>query len=127
LKAQSAHALASVATAELVMFRSCLSACFACLLFAAAANAGESFAFYPYCHKPAWCFSRCGCPDDYCKKPLPCVSCDWRGTCDDYCKKPLPCVSCDWCGTCDDYCRKPAPIRIPTCLPPWFQCHSAQP
>jgi hypothetical protein len=56
----------------------------------------------------------CGCPDDYCPKPLPCVPClKLGGVADDYCPKPWPCIPC-WrpCGVADDYCTKPLP-----CLP----------
>ena len=58
-----------------------------------------------------------GCPDDYCRKPLPCVQClPQCGTCDNYCRKPMPCVQClPQCGTCDNYCRKPLPCL---CWPP---------
>jgi hypothetical protein len=53
----------------------------------------------------------CCCPDDYCRKPLPCVPCGpLQWLCDDYCRKPLPCVACPCTGCCpDDYCRKPCP------------------
>ena len=73
---------------------------------------------------PAACGSKSGCPpciitcpDDYCRKPLPCIPCPpCRATCDDYCRKPMPRVPClTRCGTCDDYCRKPFP-RL--CWPP---------
>jgi hypothetical protein len=53
----------------------------------------------------------CCCPDDYCRKPLPCIPC-LRLCCvpDDYCPKPLPCVPCLSLGCCpDDYCPKPLP------------------
>ena len=35
------------------------------------------------------------CPDDYCRKPFPCIPC-LRPCCecDDYCRKPMPCVRC---------------------------------
>ena len=53
----------------------------------------------------------CCCPNDYCRKPLPCVPCgplEWLR--DDYCRKPMPCVPCPCIGGCpDDYCRKPCP------------------
>jgi len=51
------------------------------------------------------------CPDDYCRKPWPCIPClseCWE--CDNYCRKPFPCIPClSGCFTCDDYCRKPFP------------------
>jgi hypothetical protein len=55
-----------------------------------------------------------GCPDDYCRKPYPCVwQMHWCGP-DDYCRKPFPCIwQMHWCGP-DDYCRKPCP---PACRP----------
>lgn len=56
-----------------------------------------------------------GCPDDYCRKPLPATHCLPCGEPDDYCRKPWPKI---WqlCGLCgpDDYDRKPCP---PTCRP----------
>lgn len=66
------------------------------------------------------------CPDDYCRKPPPCLSPEFcpKG-CDDYCRKPPPCLSPEFCPRgCDDYCRKPPP-----CLPcdlPWMKCHPAE-
>jgi hypothetical protein len=50
------------------------------------------------------------CPDDYCRKPMPCVPCP-RGCCPDtYCPKPIPSVPCpNACWYPDDYCRKPIP------------------
>jgi hypothetical protein len=58
-----------------------------------------------------------GCPDDYCRKPIPCIPClPPSCACDDYCRKSLPCVPClSQCGLCDDYCRKPFPNF---CWPP---------
>src|SRR5688572_2174095 len=105
------------------MLRSLLVACIAVFVLTEMAAAGESFRFHPYCGKPAYLFLPGCCPDNYCKKPLPCVYCDWCGRCDDYCKKPLPCTHCDWRGTCDDYCPKPGAIQMKVCLPPWFKCH----
>jgi hypothetical protein len=53
----------------------------------------------------------CCCPDDYCRKPLPCIPCPVPTGCvDDYCCKPLPCIPCPVpTGCVDDYCRKPLP------------------
>ena len=62
--------------------------------------------------RPTGCAAApCCCPDDYCRKPLPCVPCGpLRWLCDDYCRKSLPCVPCQCLGVCpDDYCRKPCP------------------
>jgi len=62
-------------------------------------------------------------PDDYCRKPIPCLPCLPGGCCDDYCRKPIPCVTCPPPGVhCDDYCRKPLPpycrlTPIPYCAP----------
>ncbi len=57
------------------------------------------------------------CPDDYCRKPMPCVPCPPPNCCpDDYCRKPMPCVPCPPPNCCpDDYCRKPLPNF---CWPP---------
>lgn len=71
------------------------------------------------CDRPLGCELKCAhamavpccCPDDYCRKPFPCLPCpSLRGCCDDYCRKPMPCVPCEFPrGCCDDYCRKPLP------------------
>lgn len=71
------------------------------------------------CSRPLACEMQCAramavpccCPDDYCRKPLPCVPCECRpGCCDDYCRKPLPCVPREcYRNCCDDYCPKPWP------------------
>ena len=55
------------------------------------------------------------CPDDYCRKPAPCICEQNCYTCDDYCPKgaPCPCPVRTFC--CDDYCRKGAPD--PCCGP----------
>jgi hypothetical protein len=64
------------------------------------------------------------CPDNYCKKPLPCIPCpNWCGTADNYCKKPLPCVPCpDRCGCPDNYCKKPLPNLCLTRLWQFYRC-----
>ncbi|QDU96685.1 hypothetical protein [Lignipirellula cremea] len=62
------------------------------------------------------CLPRCclaGCPDNYCRKPLPCVGEPLCTTCDDYRCKPLPCVGAPLCATCDDYRCKPLPCPLP--------------
>lgn len=53
----------------------------------------------------------CCCPDDYCRKPMPCAPCLRMSWCaDDYCPKPMPCIPClRFCWCPDDYCRKPMP------------------
>jgi hypothetical protein len=56
-----------------------------------------------------------GCPDDYCRKPMPAIQCVLCGGPDDYCRKPWPRIwqlSC--CGCADEYDRKPCP---PACRP----------
>ena len=64
------------------------------------------------------------CPDDYCRKPLPCPpSCARCGCVDDYCRKPLPCPpSCARCGCVDDYCRKPLPCPPSPACGPGYLC-----
>ena len=51
-----------------------------------------------------------GCPDDYCRKPMPVIKCVSCGGPDDYCRMPWPRI---WqmysCGGDDDYDRKPCP------------------
>lgn len=69
---------------------------------------------------PCCCWPRpCLCPDDYCRKPLPCLRlpCIAR-TCDDYHCKPLPSEPCVPCLQCDTYCRKPFPCPPATCPDP---------
>jgi hypothetical protein len=64
---------------------------------------------------------RNGCPDNYCRKPLPKL--DWTlgpQVCDDYCPKPLPAVPRPPLVLgCDEYCRKPLPKAL---APRWFGC-----
>jgi len=62
------------------------------------------------------------CPDDYCRKPLPCVAPVKNFGPDDYCRKPLPCVVPVKDFGPDDYCRKPLPPWPPSCFPPWYTC-----
>ncbi len=45
---------------------------------------------------------------------------------DDYCRKPTPCLVGLACWTCDDYCRKPLPsfcwpMRNLSCVTSYFQ------
>lgn len=64
----------------------------------------------------------CCCPDDYCRKPLPCIACpQLPSTCDNYCRKPLPCIQVPCLPGCpDDYCRRPFPQL---CWPANPDCH----
>ena len=57
------------------------------------------------------CATPCCCPNDYCRKPMPCVPCPVpRGCADTYCRKPMPCVPCPApCGCGETYCPKPFP------------------
>ena len=69
---------------------------------------------------PPSCYN---CPDDYCRKPQPCI----RPMCgcflgDDYCRKPVPCAACPVKGCGDDYCSKPFPRCLPPSLSPWNSC-----
>jgi hypothetical protein len=69
------------------------------------------------------------CPNDYCRKPMPCVPCPQPGRCpDDYCRKPMPCVPCPQASRCpDDYCRKPMPCLCWPPLPVKYSCGSCPP
>jgi len=52
----------------------------------------------------------CGCPDDYCNKPMPSIHLLHCGGPDDYCRKPFPSIlRIVHCGGCDDYRKKPWP------------------
>jgi hypothetical protein len=66
------------------------------------------------------------CPDDYCRKPMPCVPCPPPCCCpDDYCRKPMPCVPCLPPNCCpDDYCRKPMPCLCWPASPVKYSCGS---
>src|SRR5262245_43774456 len=59
---------------------------------------------------------RCCCPDDYCRKLMPCVVC-LPNCCERDCYdcKRLPCVPCIHGCECDDYCGKPSPCITPLC------------
>ena len=64
----------------------------------------------------------CGCPDDYCKKPMPSIYVLRCGVPDDYCHKPFPSAHVIWCcGGVDDYNRKPYPAL---CRPLCTDCYS---
>jgi len=70
----------------------------------------------------------CGCPNDYCRKPLtapPPAPCQWL--CDLYCRKPLtavPPTPCQWCP--NDYCRQPL-MPVPHNCEPWYRCVPTSP
>jgi hypothetical protein len=78
---------------------------------------------------PSYCPPQCGCPDDYCKKPVPCIPCLPRcGGPDDYCKKPWPFVPClPRCGGPDDYCKKPLPYLLCPGWSPFLNCGIPEP
>jgi hypothetical protein len=83
----------------------------------------------PHLWRPWWnggrvCPSVGCCPDDYCRKPMPCICPVPRcGSCDDYCRKPMPCLCpVPRCGSCDDYCHKPLPCLLCPPLTPYLQC-----
>jgi hypothetical protein len=63
-----------------------------------------------------------GCPDDYCRKPMPRFTCLPCGQPDDYCRKPMPRISSLPCGECDDYCRKPRPQTCRPFRPTYYNC-----
>ena len=50
-----------------------------------------------------WRWRRCWCPDDYCRKTLPCVPPNAKG-----------CV--------DDYCPKTCPLLLDRLCEPWYTC-----
>ncbi len=66
----------------------------------------------------------CVCPDDYCRKPFPCLPClRLPGLPDDYCRKPFPCIPGLGPGRCaDDYCRKPVPDPCGPVLRQFYRC-----
>jgi hypothetical protein len=63
-----------------------------------------------------------GCPDDYCRKPLPRVACLPCSEPNDYCRKPLPRIGRLPCGVPDDYCRKPWPQLCRPLRPEHYNC-----
>jgi hypothetical protein len=106
--------------------------CVAVLLVACAAHAGEPRPLFDGCR---WAFpqlcdewrQRAGwCPDDYCRKPLPCVPPNSRGCVDDYCRKTLPVVPCNARGCTDDYCPKTCPLFLGSLCEPWYSCGPPQ-
>lgn len=63
------------------------------------------------------------CPDDYDRKPVPCVFPVSNCCPDTYCPKPclvLPCPEKTCCP--DDYCRKPLPSACRPAVNPWYKC-----
>jgi hypothetical protein len=66
------------------------------------------------------------CCDNYCRKPLPCITdfCTARLP-DDYCAKPCPCVPC-YPGYCnaDCYSRKPWPDLCRPLAADYYTCCS---
>jgi hypothetical protein len=71
---------------------------------------------------PPSCYN---CPDDYCRKPMPCIPCFIKSCMpDDYCPKPIPCVPCMPKGCVDDYCPKPFSFCLPPSIRPWYSCGS---
>ena len=73
---------------------------------------------------PGCAAAPCCCPDDYCRKPFPCIPCPpARGCVDDYCKKPSPCIPCPPARGCvDDYCKKPFPDLCRPLNRQFFRC-----
>ena len=69
-----------------------------------------------------WRWRRCWCPDDYCRKTLPCVPPNAKGCVDDYCPKTLPCVPPNAKGCVDDYCPTKCPLFLGGLCEPWYTC-----
>jgi hypothetical protein len=99
---------------------------------ASAARAEEPWVLFDGCH---WAFPKpcgqgrpncCWCPDDYCRKTLPCVPPNAKGCVDDYCRKSLPCVPPNARGCVDDYCPKTCPIFLGKLCEPWYTCGRLQ-
>ena len=106
----------------------CLSLCALLVLSTSCAQADEPVWLFNGCHwmfpklRDEWRQRACCCPDDYCRKPLPCVPPNAKGCVDDYCGKPLPCVPPNRQGCVDDYCRKSCPIFLGRLCEPWYHC-----
>jgi hypothetical protein len=65
----------------------------------------------------------CGCPDDYCCKPMPSIYVLRCGMPDDYCHKPFPSAHLLWCcGGVDDYNRKPYPSLCRPLCTDYYSC-----
>ena len=75
---------------------------------------------------PADCNPACriaGCPDDYCRKPSPCMCAPNCFLPDAYCRKPclvLPCPEMSCCP--DNYCPKPPPSPCRPMTNAWYKC-----
>jgi len=63
-----------------------------------------------------------GCPDDYCRKPMPRTPCLPSGQPDDYCRKSPPRIYHLPCGEPNDYCRKPWPHLCRPLRPEQYNC-----
>src|SRR5947208_1020910 len=81
-------------------------------------------------HRPFWqrwwdlapaCPTPC-CPNNFDRKPMPCVANPYCTSRDDYCRKPLPCVANPYCVSRDDYCRKSLPCVMCSPLSALFSC-----
>ncbi len=67
--------------------------------------------------------SPCCCPDDYVRKPAPCIGAVPSCCPDTYCRKPclaLPCPTKCCCP--DDYCPKPLPSLCQPMSNAWYKC-----
>ncbi|MFO0808222.1 MAG: hypothetical protein U0746_06335 [Gemmataceae bacterium] len=85
------------------------------------AHAGEPWWLPKWCER--WTQHPCGCPDDYCGKPMPCVRPVPNGCVDDYCRKPLPpYIVPTVCACPDNYCPKACPLLIGRPCGPWYKC-----
>jgi hypothetical protein len=110
--------------------RPCL--CVAVLLVTCAARADEPRPLFDGCRWALpklcdeWRQRACWCPDDYCRKTLPCVPPNVRGCGDDYCRKTLPVVPCNARGCTDDYCPKTCPLFLGSLCQPWYTCGPPQ-
>ena len=93
------------------------------------AAAGERCGDAPQFRERACCPSSLltGCPDDYCRKPIPRVGCLPCGQPDDYCRKFLPRIGRLPCGEPDDYCRKPWPQLCRPLRPEHYNCGYVSP
>lgn len=113
--------------------RTCLAVLIAACSFGPSARAEAPYTLFDGCRwhftmlRDEWRARRCWCPDDYCPKILPKVSCNPKGCVDDYCPKKEPCAPPCAKGCVDDYCPKTCPIVLwnkcaGTCGPPEDCC-----
>jgi hypothetical protein len=106
----------------------CVCAVALFLMCAAAGQADEPRPLTDGCHwtfpglREDWAHRQCWCPDDYCRKSLPCVPANEKGCVDDYCRKSIPCVPANPKGCVDDFCRKTCPIFLGSLCEPWYRC-----